>query len=100
MSEATVLTASVLPTTANTDHTFTFRATLSLDSTMLAGGQAVTASYGDGSSDSGTTSTNGIAIFAHKCACEQTPSAASTPAHQGEEWTDAHASTCLQSTVG
>ena len=66
--EATNLAASVLPTNANTDHTFTFRATLTLDSTMVAGGQPLTFSFGDASSTIVTTSANGVAVAAHKCA--------------------------------
>ena len=66
--EATNLAATVLPTNANTDHTFTFRATLTLDSTMVVGGQPITFSFGDAASTVVTTNTNGVAVAAHKCA--------------------------------
>lgn len=68
MAENTVLSASVLPTNANMDHTFAFTAVLSLDSTMLAGGQAINFDFGDGTSQTAVTSDNGVALAAHQCA--------------------------------
>ena len=67
--EATNLAATVLPTNANTDHTFTFRATLTLDSTMVVGDQPITFSFGDTASAVVTTNANGLAVATHKCAC-------------------------------
>ena len=60
--EATNLAATVLPTNANTDHTFTFRATLTLDSTMVVGDQPITFSFGDTASAVVTTNANGLAV--------------------------------------
>jgi hypothetical protein len=68
VAENTVLSASVLPTSANTDHTFAFTALLQLDSTMLAGGQAINFDFGDGTSQTAVTSDNGVALAAHQCA--------------------------------
>ncbi|KAK9839697.1 hypothetical protein WJX81_006899 [Elliptochloris bilobata] len=66
--EATNMAATVLPTNANTDHTFTFRASLTLLSTMVVGGNPVTFAFGDAASATVLTSANGVAIATHEYA--------------------------------
>lgn len=65
MAEASIMFTNNTPTAANTQHTFTFNALLELDSTQTISGATVTFRFGDGSSATATTGTNGIATVTH-----------------------------------
>ena len=65
MAEASIMFTNNTPTAANNQHTFTFNALLELDSTQTISGATVTFRFGDGSSATATTGTNGIATVTH-----------------------------------
>lgn len=68
MAQSSILFTNNTPVAANTQHTFTYNALLDLDSLQPIAGATLVFNFGDGTSASGTTGTNGIATVTHQCA--------------------------------
>ncbi|KAK9839695.1 hypothetical protein WJX81_006711 [Elliptochloris bilobata] len=68
VAQASITFTNNTPIAANTQHTFTFNALLELDSLQTILGATLVFNFGDGTSATATTGTNGIATVTHKYA--------------------------------
>ena len=75
MAQRSILFTNNTPVAANTQHTFTYNALLNLDSLQPIAGATLNFFFGDGTSASGTTGSNGIATVTHQCAPCAAPAA-------------------------